>query len=57
MELKSISLLGWFTMIAVAWAISYNRKTFSVADGDLGRRSAIHAGSADFENAVGRRAV
>ncbi|MGA2280028.1 MAG: nucleoside transporter C-terminal domain-containing protein [Verrucomicrobiota bacterium] len=28
MELKSISLLGWFTMIAVAWAISYNRKLF-----------------------------
>jgi len=29
MELKFISLLGWFTMIAVAWAISYNRKLFS----------------------------
>jgi CNT family concentrative nucleoside transporter len=28
MELKLISLLGWFTMIAVAWAISYNRKLF-----------------------------
>jgi CNT family concentrative nucleoside transporter len=28
MELKSISLLGWFTMVAVAWAISYNRKLF-----------------------------
>ena len=28
MELKFISLLGWFTMIAVAWAISYNRKLF-----------------------------
>jgi CNT family concentrative nucleoside transporter len=28
MELKVISLLGWFTMIAVAWAISYNRKLF-----------------------------
>jgi CNT family concentrative nucleoside transporter len=28
MELKFISLLGWVTMIAVAWAISYNRKLF-----------------------------
>ena len=28
MELRFISLLGWFTMIAVAWAISYNRKLF-----------------------------
>src|SRR5580693_8703214 len=28
MELRFISLLGWFTMIAVAWAISYNRKNF-----------------------------
>ena len=28
MELKFISLLGWITMIAVAWAISYNRKLF-----------------------------
>jgi CNT family concentrative nucleoside transporter len=28
MELKLISLLGWFTMVAVAWAISYNRKLF-----------------------------
>jgi len=28
MDLKLISLLGWFTMIAVAWAISYNRKLF-----------------------------
>ena len=28
MELKLISLLGWLTMIAVAWAISYNRKLF-----------------------------
>ena len=28
MELKFISLLGWFTMLAVAWAISYNRKNF-----------------------------
>jgi CNT family concentrative nucleoside transporter len=28
MELKFISLLGWFTMIAVAWAISCNRKLF-----------------------------
>jgi CNT family concentrative nucleoside transporter len=27
-ELKLISLLGWFVMIAVAWAISYNRKLF-----------------------------
>jgi concentrative nucleoside transporter, CNT family len=28
MELKLVSLLGWFTMIAVAWAISFNRKKF-----------------------------
>jgi CNT family concentrative nucleoside transporter len=28
MELKLISLFGWFTMIAIAWAISYNRKLF-----------------------------
>jgi CNT family concentrative nucleoside transporter len=28
MELKLISLTGWFTMIAVAWAISFNRKKF-----------------------------
>jgi CNT family concentrative nucleoside transporter len=28
MELRLISFLGWFTMIAVAWAISYNRKLF-----------------------------
>ena len=28
MELKLISLLGWFTMIAAAWAISFNRKKF-----------------------------
>jgi CNT family concentrative nucleoside transporter len=28
MDLRFISLLGWFTMIAVAWAISYNRKLF-----------------------------
>ena len=28
MDLKLISLLGWFAMIAVAWAISYNRKLF-----------------------------
>jgi CNT family concentrative nucleoside transporter len=28
MELKLISLFGWFTMIAVAWAISFNRKKF-----------------------------
>ena len=28
MDLKLISLLGWLTMIAVAWAISYNRKLF-----------------------------
>jgi len=28
MELKLISLFGWFTMIAVAWMISYNRKLF-----------------------------
>jgi len=28
MELKFISLFGWLTMIAAAWAISYNRKKF-----------------------------
>ena len=28
MELRLISLLGWLTMIAAAWAISYNRKLF-----------------------------
>jgi CNT family concentrative nucleoside transporter len=28
MELRLISFLGWFTMIAAAWAISYNRKLF-----------------------------
>jgi CNT family concentrative nucleoside transporter len=28
MELKLISLLGWITMIAVAWTISYNRRKF-----------------------------
>ena len=28
MELKLISLFGWLTMIAVAWAVSYNRKDF-----------------------------
>jgi CNT family concentrative nucleoside transporter len=28
MALQFISLLGWLTMIAVAWAISYNRKLF-----------------------------
>ncbi len=28
MELKLISLFGWFTMIAFAWTISYNRKKF-----------------------------
>ncbi len=28
MDLKLISFLGWFTMIAVAWAISYNRRLF-----------------------------
>jgi concentrative nucleoside transporter, CNT family len=28
MELKLISLFGWFTMIAIAWVISYNRKHF-----------------------------
>jgi CNT family concentrative nucleoside transporter len=28
MELRLISFLGWFTMLAVAWAISYNRKLF-----------------------------
>ncbi len=28
MDLRFISLLGWITMIVVAWAISYNRKLF-----------------------------
>lgn len=28
MDLKLISLLGWFTMLGAAWAISYNRKKF-----------------------------
>jgi len=28
MELKVISFFGWFAMIAVAWAISYDRKLF-----------------------------
>jgi CNT family concentrative nucleoside transporter len=28
MELRLISFLGWFAMIAAAWAISYNRKLF-----------------------------
>ncbi len=28
MELKLISLFGWVTMLAVAWAISFNRKNF-----------------------------
>jgi CNT family concentrative nucleoside transporter len=28
MDLRFISLLGWITMIAVAWTISYNRKLF-----------------------------
>jgi len=28
MELRLISFLGWLTMIAAAWAISYNRKLF-----------------------------
>jgi CNT family concentrative nucleoside transporter len=28
MDLRFVSLLGWITMIAVAWAISYNRKLF-----------------------------
>ena len=28
MELKLISFLGWLTMIAAAWAVSYNRKLF-----------------------------
>lgn len=28
MELKLISLLGWFTMVAVAWMISFDRKNF-----------------------------
>jgi len=28
MELKFISLLGWLTMITIAWAISFNRKKF-----------------------------
>jgi concentrative nucleoside transporter, CNT family len=30
MELRFISLLGWITMIAFAWAISFNRKKFPV---------------------------
>ena len=28
MELRFISFFGWLTMIAAAWAISYNRKLF-----------------------------
>jgi len=28
MDLKFISLLGWLTMLSVAWAISFNRKKF-----------------------------
>ncbi|MGH7940167.1 MAG: Na+ dependent nucleoside transporter N-terminal domain-containing protein [Limisphaerales bacterium] len=28
MELRTISLPGWITMILAAWAISYNRKLF-----------------------------
>lgn len=28
MELRLISLFGWLTMVAAAWAISYNRKLF-----------------------------
>jgi CNT family concentrative nucleoside transporter len=28
MELRLISFLGWFVMVAAAWAISYNRKLF-----------------------------
>jgi CNT family concentrative nucleoside transporter len=28
MEPKLISLLGWLTMLSIAWAISYNRKKF-----------------------------
>ena len=28
MELRLVSVVGWFAMIAVAWAISYNRKLF-----------------------------
>jgi len=28
MDLKLISVLGWFAMLATAWAISYNRKLF-----------------------------
>ncbi|HEV2693509.1 MAG TPA: nucleoside transporter C-terminal domain-containing protein [Verrucomicrobiae bacterium] len=28
MDLKFISLLGWLTMLSVAWAISFNRKNF-----------------------------
>jgi len=28
MELRFISLFGWFTMILIAWTISYNRKLF-----------------------------
>jgi len=53
MELKLISLLGWFTMIAVAWAISYNRKLFPWRTGRLGCRIAIHAGTADLKTPWG----
>jgi concentrative nucleoside transporter, CNT family len=28
MELKLVSLFGWFVMISIAWAISFNRKKF-----------------------------
>jgi CNT family concentrative nucleoside transporter len=28
MELRLVSLFGWFAMVAAAWAISYNRKLF-----------------------------
>src|SRR5882724_13001282 len=28
MELKVISFFGWLTMLAIAWAISFNRKKF-----------------------------
>src|ERR1051325_7429179 len=28
MEFKLISFVGWLSMLAVAWAISYNRKNF-----------------------------
>src|SRR5277367_634135 len=28
MEIRFISLFGWLVMIAIAWAISYNRKLF-----------------------------